>query len=126
MKLYYSLGACSLSPHITLREAGLPFELVLANAAHIKNEAERERNRAARQMLGTFLPEAAEAVPNEPPVTSAPQRPATAGSVRPEDGCAAAASVTVGTPAAPANTGIVLPTSAPGAGSTRSAGSRPP
>jgi len=31
VKLYFSPGACSLSPHIVLRESGLPFELEQVN-----------------------------------------------------------------------------------------------
>jgi glutathione S-transferase len=36
LKLYYTPGACSLSPHIALREANLPFELVQVNLAEKK------------------------------------------------------------------------------------------
>ena len=39
MKLYYSPGACSLSPHIALREAGLAFELDRVHLGSKKTKA---------------------------------------------------------------------------------------
>ncbi len=38
IKLFYTPGACSLSPHIALREAGVPFELVQVDLAAKKTE----------------------------------------------------------------------------------------
>src|ERR1700693_2095790 len=38
MKLYYSPGACSLSPHIALLEAGLPYDLVKVDLKEKKTE----------------------------------------------------------------------------------------
>ena len=39
MKLYYSPGACSLSPHIVAVEAGIPVELEKVNLAEHKTES---------------------------------------------------------------------------------------
>lgn len=39
MKLYYSPGACSLSPHIVAREAGLPLATVRVDTKNKKTEA---------------------------------------------------------------------------------------
>ncbi len=38
MKLYFSPGACSLSPHIVLRELGVPFDLIKVNLGEHKTE----------------------------------------------------------------------------------------
>ena len=38
MKLYYAPGACSLSPHIVMREAGIPVQLVSVDLATKKTD----------------------------------------------------------------------------------------
>src|SRR5437899_2613451 len=38
MKLYYSPGACSLAPHIMIREAGLPADIVKVDLGAKKTE----------------------------------------------------------------------------------------
>lgn len=42
MKLYYSPGACSLSPHIVLRESGLQFDLERVDLKTKKTEAGKD------------------------------------------------------------------------------------
>lgn len=42
MKLYYNPGVCSLSPHIALREAGLPFDLEKVDLTTKKTETGKD------------------------------------------------------------------------------------
>jgi glutathione S-transferase len=42
MKLYYTPGACSLSPHIVLREAGVPVELERVDLSTKKTESGKD------------------------------------------------------------------------------------
>ena len=44
MKLYYSPGACSLSPHIVLREAGLSFDVEKVDLGSKKTESGKDFN----------------------------------------------------------------------------------
>src|SRR3984957_21004187 len=56
MKLYYTPGACSLSPHIALREAGLPFTLQKVDLAKKTVETGEDYNRVkAKGSLPTLV-----------------------------------------------------------------------
>src|SRR4051794_1671398 len=49
MKLYYSPGACSLSPHIVAREAGIPIELVKVDLKAKKTDAGEDSAKVNRR-----------------------------------------------------------------------------
>lgn len=55
MKLYYSPGACSLSPHIVLREAGHKFELEKVDLKSKKTEFGKDYNTINAKSAVPFL-----------------------------------------------------------------------
>lgn len=56
MKLYYSPGACSLSPHIVAREAGIPIDLVRVDIRSTPHRTEDGADYAATVTAKGYVP----------------------------------------------------------------------
>jgi glutathione S-transferase len=69
MKLYYSPGACSLSPHIVLCEAGLPHELIKVDLKTKKTEHGDDFNAInAKGYVPTLITESGEGLTEGPAI----------------------------------------------------------
>lgn len=55
MKLYYTPGTCSLSPHIVLNEAGYPFDLVKVDLKTKKTESGEDFNAVSAKSMVPVL-----------------------------------------------------------------------
>ena len=54
MKLYYSPGACSLSPHIVACEAELPLELIRVNLSNKLTETNEDFQQLTPMAMSLF------------------------------------------------------------------------